>query len=516
MNKSFNGKPEASVFRRCSTRRRLRLAVKRPTANCHRRGAILVWFVLVFPLLLGMTGLVVDAGLLMATYRHVQNSVDAAAIAAANDLVLGRTEAEAVQTATDFVRVHHELSSASVLVHTPPQNGPYAGEPGYVEVIAEYETSTLFIHLLRGAHKSQRATARAVAGAEQLKTIDGIIALDHRARPGLAVTGNAHFNVTGRVIVNSEGGGVDADGVSVDNGNGDSAAFVSPFGLVKATEVYVVGGANRPDRFENYEPGGPHPLKTGQLPVPDPLIHVPTPTVANGVINVRRGAPQATDGLLVLNNPQDDPDSPNTIAIDETTGKETMFLRPGIYSSIDIEGGDVRFEPGIYVLAAPPESTYSLRILGGEIEAQGIMFYNTTEEYDPITGQPDVFDGNQLPTDGLSEARQMRLNASLGFSPIDTLQFGYFEASPAIAQFNGMLIFQRRGNIATVQIQGFSGDGDLSGTVYAKWAHVKLPAGGTFNSQFVVGNLRVPGHGDLTINYENQDGVEAPSVFLVE
>ena len=478
------------------------------------KGAILVWFVLILPLLLGMTGLVIDAGLMMSSSRHVQSSVDAASLAAASALSDGKTIADATRIATEFVRDHHGLADATVEIHSPPRSGLYAGEDGFVEVTAEYETSTFFIHLLPGGTKSQIAAARAVSGSEKEKTIDGIVALDHRARPGIRFTGNANVTVSGRIIVNSEGGGVDANGGDV--GGSGVAAFVSPFGLVKATEVHVVGGANRPDRFENYEPGGAHPLVAGQLPVPDPFIRIPVPTISTGVLNIERGAPIATTDVVELNNPRDDNSSPNTIETDPVTGEQTMYLRPGIYTSINIDGGRVRFEPGIYVLAAQEQDTYSLDIRSGDVVARGLMFYNTTDEYNAITGQPDASDGNQLPASSTTSFGNVRLNAGLGFTAIDTSQYGYFGMSPSISEFDGMLFYQRRRHTPTVQIQGVAEDGEFVGAIYAKWAQLRVPGGGVFRSQLVVGNLFVPGHGDLTVEYDNLGAISTVGVYLVE
>lgn len=493
----------------------------RPTrkrvAGIRRPAAILVWFALLLPLLLGMIGLVIDAGLLMSSHRHLQNSVDAGAMAGANDLLLGFSESEAIATARLFVTSHHELADADVDVFSPPVNGPYAGQAGYVEVIAEHQTKTVFIQLLNGIHKTRRAKARAVAGAELNDFIDGIIALDHRTgRPGLAVTGNAQLSSSGRIIVNSENGGVDQHGDPLDNGQPSFGAFVSPFASVKAEEVYLVGGTNRIDRFQNIESGGAFPLKTGQLPVPDPLRHLPTPTIANGVVDVRRGSPVVSADEIQLNNSSDDSDSPNYVETNETTGEQTLVLHPGIYSSIDITGGKVRFLPGIYALAASRDKQYSVRILSGEIEAQGIMFYNTREDYDPVNGLPDANDGNGSPDIEGEDSGQIRINAALGFSAIDTLQYGYGNASPLISQFNGMLIYQRRRSISTVQIQGFTQNQTLSGVVYAKWAELRAPAGGTIHSQIVVGRISVPGHGDLLVKHDSNDFVQSLDVFLVE
>ena len=492
-----------------------RMMRRRP---CRRRAAaILVWFALLLPLLLGMIGLVIDAGLLMASHRHLQNSVDAAAMAGASDLLSGLSESEAMGTARLFVTFHHGLADAEVSVYSPPANGPYAGQAGYVEVIAEHETQTIFMQLLNGAHKVRRAKARAVAGAEMNDIIDGIIALDPRTGPpGLAVTGNAQLSSTGRIIVNSENGGADQDGNPVHQGQPGFAAFVSPFALVKADEVYLVGGANRADRFESFESGGSFPLNTHQLPVPDPLRHLPTPTIANGVVDVRRGSPVVTADSIQLNNSADASESPNYIETNEVTGEQTLVLHPGIYTSIDVTGGKVRFQPGIYVMAASRDARYSVRILGGEIHAHGIMFYNTREDYDPVSGFPDASDGNRLPDSEGEDSGQIRINASLGFSAIDTLTYSYGNASSLISQFNGMLIYQRRRNIATVQIQGFTQNTTLSGAVYAKWANLKMPAGGIIYSQIVVGRVSVPGHGNLLVKHDQNDLAQSLDVFLVE
>ena len=44
----------------------------------------------------------------------------------------------------------------------------------------------------------------------------------------------------------------------------------------------------------------------------------------------------------------------------------------------------------------------------------------------------------------------------------------------ALADFNGMLFYQRRLNTQTVNIQGSGSSTKLNGTMYAKWANFKL------------------------------------------
>ncbi len=85
---------------------------------------MLVWCALLLPILLGMVGLVIDGGLMMATYREAQNAADAAALVGAYDLLPGQTAAnystdgQAMVTGSNannlsnaFVTVNREVGS---------------------------------------------------------------------------------------------------------------------------------------------------------------------------------------------------------------------------------------------------------------------------------------------------------------------------------------------------------------------------------------------------------------------
>src|SRR5690242_19816314 len=68
-----------------------------------RRGVTLILFAILAPVLVGMVGLVVDAGLLMAASRQAQNAADAAALGAAMDLYRGSASSTALATANSFI-----------------------------------------------------------------------------------------------------------------------------------------------------------------------------------------------------------------------------------------------------------------------------------------------------------------------------------------------------------------------------------------------------------------------------
>ncbi len=505
----------------------VRCAAGKPNRS-KRRGAVLVLCALLFIPLVGMVGLVIDAGLLMAAHRNSQNAADAAALAAAEDLIVGKTSGEATMTALDFVARHaSSYEPLEAEVHIPPATGPYAGEDGYAEVIVSGSRKTYFLHVLSvlaNAKSEHNVRARAVAGTRPITAGAGVVVLDRHKRPGLDVGGGAHLLVNGRVYDNSEGGGVDEDGNPVMIGTSQYAGTVSPNALLRATDIRIVGGVNDPENFQNFDPDDPtNVLHAGQLPVPDPLINLATPTVDTGVDPAYRGSPQASNTNLKLGD--DTADEPKLNYIEnEGTEEERMVLHPGIYTSIAVTGGRVRFEPGIYVLRPDKNTTNTLKITGGDVTAEGIMFYNTGDNYDPISGDPDSSD--RIPTaDG--EDREpphsdganfggIKINASMQFSPIDLDEHSYDPMHVPSEDFEGMLFYQRRLNTEGVDFQGNAEEGNLAGTIYAKWAHFKIAGQGTFDAQFIVGSLEVTGSGELTINYTGEDEGHGHNVFLVE
>src|SRR5512135_3839198 len=86
------------------------------------RGNIMVQFAILLPVLLGMTGLVIDCGLMMASQRQVQNAADAAALAAAMELYRGSTDY--TTAATSFLSPNGLTNSPTMVLHNPPSQGP--------------------------------------------------------------------------------------------------------------------------------------------------------------------------------------------------------------------------------------------------------------------------------------------------------------------------------------------------------------------------------------------------------
>jgi Flp pilus assembly protein TadG len=470
-----------------------------------RPGKILALFVLLLPVLLGLLGLVIDGGLLMSAYRQSQNAADAAATAAALDKLRGSSNAIATATATAYAQTFNNLAGATVTTHIPPASGPYAGNSQYVEVIVTYPVATFFIQVL-GVNPHQQVQARAVAGYEATSPPWGVAALDPNAIPGLALTGGSRLKVNGGVVVNSQGAGSDQNGNPVDLGFPPYAATVGGGTLLQASDVQVVGGVDVPANIQNLPGTSANPLHAGVLPKTDPLLNLPTPTTANGVVN--------TFWQLNSDLTWTPAAAPQDVSVSISAGQSVTF-QPGIYKTISVTGtgpGSVTFSPGIYVIG--PQfggGGQTLNITTGSgvtVAGSGVMFYNTGSDYTAATGSPDSGDGGNSPSPPAS--------TNFGSVNISGQSVNLQAATSTGGPFDGLLFYQRRWNTQPVSIQGNGGSTSLGGTFYAKWANFQLTGTGTYNAQFLSGRTNVTGGANLTINSAGSRLGKANEVFLVE
>jgi hypothetical protein len=461
-----------------------------------------------------MTGLVVDSGLLMAGQRTAQNAADAGALAAAMELYRGSTSSVATSTATTFVQTYNGLSNATVTINNPPSSGNYSGKSAYVEAIVSVPFTTSFIQLV-GVNQSQTVAARAVAGYEAISSGQGAIVLRPDVQPGIAMNGNnTRLIVNGGITVNSEGGGVDQYGNTVSSTLGGyafrtSTSTQSP-APVAAVAIQVVGGIDNIDNyrvydssFSNYyDPNNTDRPVFARAPVaPDPLQSLPTPTTSNGVVASYYGTPiTANGGLTSYTSPQ---------AVSIKNG-DTVTLSPGIYTSIGITGGNVTFNPGIYVLGpglgnGNGQSTLSISN-NATVNGSGVMFYNTGSDYNS-NGTPDSSDGSTLGTDNSANFGQVGINGgTVNLTPI----------SDSSSPFYGISFYQRRWNTDAVTIGGNSANISFGGTLYDKWGPFTLAGQGTYDAQFVVASMTISGNAAVTINATGKNLGKVNQVFLVE
>jgi hypothetical protein len=465
-----------------------------------RWGKTLVMFALVLPVLLGIVGLVIDCGLLMAAQREVQNAADAAAMAAAM-ADLGRQGVPKV-VATTMVIADNGLARATLLAfHHPPATGAHTGDDRYYEIVVGYPVTTLFMSSL-GAHWSPSVQARAVAGYESVPAGAAIALLDPTASPGLSVQDQASLVVNGRIIVNSLA----------------SPAAVVAGGSVEAADYRIVG-ASTSGSFQTY-PGSPGRLALGSPPAPDPLINLPVPASNPSAANNTAAPLGSAWSSQTLGSPSvQDGQASGLLDPNYVDDGGTVQLFPGVYQSITVSGGTVNFNPGVYILSPSDQPPLALDITGGTVTGSGVLFYNTGGNFVPATGYPDAGDPELYnPGPGGTGAPPSTADFQGDFAGIriDSSQGAHITLSPLSTTgdpFRGMLLYQRRANRQAITIVG--GNLALSGTIYAPWAPVAIAGGGNYPTQFIAGSLQVSGNNTITLDYASSAGT-ANEVFLVE
>ena len=441
-----------------------------------RRGTVLIVTAISAAAMVGMLLLIVETGMVMDTRRRAQNAIDSAALAAAQALVRQMSSSSATADAQQFIQQYNNITGGNVTLNMPPATGPYAGRYGYCEaVIRMNSANTLFSSFAKTS--APTVNARAVAGYRQVSSPEMIIALDKHYSPGLNCVGNGQLLIDGGVITNSQGWGVDENGASVSGAINGYAGNIGSNGTFRGRSFRICGGVNNPAGFLPWIAGGDQPLRCKVPLVPDPLINLPTPTVATGVNATSRGRVQIS-----------------------STGYTGTRL-PGIYSEIDISGGNVTFQPGIYVITGG-----ELKITGGNVVANGVMFYITLKDYNPSTGLPDSGDGETLPPTNNAQRGGITVTSNATLRALNN------PSSP----FHGMLFYLRRINDSAVSVAGNATSGQVVGTIYSKWSQLTLTGQGVFNTQFVVGNVKWSGNGNMTLSPSGYEFAKAGLVYLVE
>jgi Flp pilus assembly protein TadG len=492
---------------------------ERNTCRANRGGKILVMMAILLPVLCGFAGLVLDSSLLMADYRNLQHASDGAATEAATALYnVGTTEA-ATAAALACVQVENGFADANVVVNIPPQSGLYAGNANYVEVIASQQKTTFFMQAL-GTLSPPTIRVRSVAGIEASTAGAAVDVLE--ANPpgvtanlapyvtlsetlpalqlgGLEILGLGQLSVNGAVLDNNQWGGVDQNGNQVGSSAGPpyGAACMPLISLTSllARNIRVVGGVDNPSNYGNFTSGQKSPLRANQLPVPDPFINLPAPTVAIDPANV---SATTYGGVQVTGVPLISP---------------AKVLNPGVYDWIEIDSGAAVLNPGVYIIrSVNPMTQLALNVTGGIVTANGVMFYITnTTNYTPLTGAPDASDGNTVapPPTAMTQIPSVVIASLLGSS--------YQGLNDPASPFNGLLIYQRRVDRSPIVLadQQMLLAGTLQGQVYGKYAQIVFAANGTFDMSLVAGSIRFANILQTTLA-PSQPLPPAKDVYLVE
>ena len=329
--------------------------------NPRRDGTVVVVVLLALIVMLSVTALSIDGGLMMDKRREIQATADTAALAAASELYVNWftshgldtpdnsavNTAQAVATSNGF---QNGVNGCVVTVNIPPQGGQFRGQIGHAEVIISFPQRRFFSRLF--GTDDVVVGARAVARGKQSTINNGILILDPSAKDALSIGGNGNVAITGsaNVIVNSN----NTEGM---NANGTGAN-------ITATE-YDLGGI--PGWATQGGATITGPVKSGQDPTPDPLRFLPPPDTSGMTVQTNNN-----NGIHVTNN-------------------KTYTFDPGIYNGGISIGGQASavLNPGIYYMNGGGFSMSG----SGNLTGTGVMIYNypqSNSDTVSISGQGSI------------------------------------------------------------------------------------------------------------------------------
>jgi len=311
-----------------------------------RRGAVIPLVAIALVALLGLAALSVDGGNLFRERRNTQIAADAAADAAAIELLAafsdnggldsnGRARAAALALAAA-----HGFSGANVIVNTPPLSGAFVGRKGYVEVLIKTNPPRFFSKVF--GNEALEVNSRAVAAGTLIATKASLLVLDPKMKNALKLKGKStSLTVGGDVIVNSKN---------------KKAMEVDKKAQLKAENVLVTGGLGKTSK-RNID----GTVKTGVEPTPDPWESLPAPPKGTAL--------NAKDFKTVVGTSDNYTLSPGTYKELKFDKNDKVTLKPGIYY---VDGGGFELKG---------DSTLS---------ATGVMIYNTGKRGFKVSTKEDV------------------------------------------------------------------------------------------------------------------------------
>jgi Putative Flp pilus-assembly TadE/G-like len=464
------------------------------------RGQVLVIVAIAFTVLLMFLAVLFDGANGLVTRRQMQDAGDAAALAAANQVLVGTPHgcsstadttprASVAQAAHDSLAANLTWYDASTAVITCP-----AGYDNFAVSVELWTQSKRFFGGIMGDELDVRSHSVAVNG-QITGTRYSVLELDpwnaswpngRRGCPSVLLSGGPTVTFEGSVQINSACPSGDG-GALATNGN---AANLSLLGTAR---LRTVGG---------YSPGSltinPAPI-TGVLPAKDPLAGL-TPVSTTGM-TVR------SNTRLILNN---------TMLIlqpgvyrggIELRNSSVAFLRPGIYV---LEGGglDIGAQAKVFSVGATALSTtaatWTSDCLAGSC---GVLIYNKAGSSTPM-GPISVAAGSTLLLRSYDPAAQ----------------------SGGVAEYENLLLWQDALPVPTASyaqpVVSLNGGGlvDISGTVYAPSGKVEMGgnSGGSGGSslnltlQFISWDLEFRGNASFYFYFRDEDFARPTNYGLVE
>lgn len=359
-------------------------------------GAILPMAAVMFPVIMGMVGLGVDASAWMMSHRNLQNAADAAAVSAAWEIAYGYDDYEEAG-----------LREAENNGYDPTRAGSHLNielvteDDGTQKISADLQTQApLWFSRLILSDEVTLANAAATAIIEPSGNYC-ILSLDETADGAISAMGNAEVDANGC-------------GLAV-NSNSDNALDFTGSVVMHVGDVSIVGehevGSNVDFEYQS--------IRTNANPIPDPYTDIEVPSYAGRNVFTSNADRKAT-GTKTF--------QPGVyVGGLSTTGNGTVTFADGIYI---IDGGDLSFGGGgavvgenvtfILTNSSNPANTGIITITGGKtfdlsapdegMDMSGILLYQDRRSTN--TARMKFVGGSTVDLDGLI------------YTPSATMDFG--------------------------------------------------------------------------------------------
>jgi Putative Flp pilus-assembly TadE/G-like len=292
---------------------------KRRSAS--RRGTVAVVVGVMMPVVIGVSALSLDGGMLFLQRRQAQSVADAAALGGAYAMYNGSSFSVA-QTAAIAIGTQNGLTISSSQV-TQPQTG-------YVSVTVTVTRARCFSALWGAGNMSANATAVA-RGTSGAYSKAAILVLDS--------SGSAAITLSGTTQVTAKNGSVIVDSSSA------SSIISSGAPSITAPELDLSGSI----LYSGTNPNKATVTKTGQASTSDPLASIAAPS---------------SSGMTVQSS-----------SVITLSGSATRTLSPGVYTGgITMSGSSsVALNPGAYYINGG-----GINMSGSSsITGNGVFIYNT-------------------------------------------------------------------------------------------------------------------------------------------
>ncbi len=424
-----------------------------------RKGFVAVTFAAMATVLVGFSGMAVDAGYMQWNKRRLQMAADAAAMGALRELEKSRS-GDVLVNAGRYVAGLNGFTNGSngvtVAISNPPTSGSFAGNTNAVQSRITRTFPTLFMRIF--GQNSVSITALATAHTTVTAgSIGGcIFALNPTMSGAITITGTVNINLNCSVVDESTSASAYSmvGNAYLNLGSGSKVGVVGGYSLSGGAAIYDTRTTpyTRMNPIQIQSPGDPFaamPEPSSNPSDPGYVGSLPIRVASGGVTYSKNNAP-----------------ANNTI-------------QPGIYCGGiklgNTNGVSFTFAPGIYILAGGGLDVGSQALANGT----NVMFYATQ---------------------GGSWGCPNSSYAGLTMTGQGALHF----VAPTSGPFVGMLFFQDRVHNVSGDSKVVGGTGSTwDGAIYFKTTGVKYAGNSTSNGYtvLVADNITINGTSTIGNNY---------------